>query len=82
MGGREIRLIDVPPGHEISVRGFSESISASNLAHLQAYGVVLGQKLFIQQQSPVTMVRFEHTELALDRDLAQNILVQDIDPVI
>lgn len=44
--------------------------------HLQAYGVSPGTQVEILQQSPLTILRSENTELALERWLARGILVR------
>jgi Fe2+ transport system protein FeoA len=43
---------------------------------LQAYGLCLGQHLHVVQQSPVTIIRAAHTELAMEKDLARSIVVR------
>ena len=45
------------------------------LNHLRAYGLVPGHCVRVLQHSPVTVVQVEHTELALEGDLARQIEV-------
>jgi Fe2+ transport system protein FeoA len=68
-------LADVPLGCSVRVAGFSPSLNPDRRAHLQAYGLVPGYQVLVLQQSPVTVVRVENTELALECDLAEEIQV-------
>lgn len=68
-------LADVPPGYCARVGGFASSLSPEQLTHLQAYGLVPGHWVRVLQHSPVTVVQIEHTELALEGDLARQIRV-------
>jgi Fe2+ transport system protein FeoA len=68
-------LADVPPGYCARVGGFESSLSPEQLTHLKAYGLVPGHWVRVLQHSPVTVVQIEHTELALEGDLARQIRV-------
>ena len=68
-------LADVVPGCMAHLAGFDPSLPAGQQAHLQAYGLVPGHWVRVIQQSPVTVVQIEHTELALEAGLARHIHV-------
>jgi Fe2+ transport system protein FeoA len=42
---------------------------------LQAFGVVPGHRVRVLQHSPVTVVKIDYTELALENDMARLIQV-------
>jgi len=69
-------LADVPAGCSAEVVGFSAGFPLDRRAYLQSYGLVLNYSVQVVQQSPVTIVRLDHIELALENDLARGILVQ------
>lgn len=73
-----LTLLDVPRGYRAKVVGFAESIPLARKAHLQAYGLTPGHRVRILQQSPITIVQIEHTELAIEWDLAERIRVDDV----
>ncbi len=68
-------LRQVSPGKRVRVAGFSPRLSTERRAHLQAYGVIPGHWVQVTQHSPVTVVRIEQTEIALESGLASEILV-------
>jgi len=70
-----ITLADVPPGWQAEIIGFSDSFPADRKAYLQAYGLVLHQQVQVVQHRPVTIIRLDHVELALENDLASGIQV-------
>jgi len=71
-------LFDVPPGTRTRVLGFSPELTKGRKAHLQSYGLMPGNWVSIIQQSPVTVVKIDHLELALEHDLAQKIEVEEV----
>jgi len=73
-----LTLSDVPPGYWAKVVGFREEISLARRAHLQAYGVVTDEWVWVLQHSPVTVIQIDQTELALENSLASEIEVQNI----
>lgn len=77
--GYEATLADVPAGCKAKVMGFKQHLPADRLSHLQAYGLTPGHKVRVLQHSPVTVIQIEHTELALERDLAKAIQITDIE---
>lgn len=69
-------LAEVLPGEMVKVTAFAESISSDHRVHFIAYGLQPGTWVEILQQSPVTIIHFDNTELALERDLTRAILCQ------
>jgi Fe2+ transport system protein FeoA len=72
-------LADVRPGHAAMLKDFSANISPQRWAHLQAYGLTPGRQVQVVQHRPVTVVRVEYSELALEDELARQIGVESID---
>lgn len=70
-------LAGVKPGQQAKVVGFSSAIPADRQAHLQSYGLTPGRLVRVVQHSPVTVIQVEHTELALDTEIAREIRVQE-----
>jgi len=68
-------LAEAQPGRCLRVMGFLPGLSAERRTHLQAYGVIPGHCVRVLQQSPVTVVQIEYTELALENDMARLIQV-------
>lgn len=73
-----LTLSDVPPGWRAKVVGFGDGISPARRAHLQAYGLVPDDWVWVVQHSPVTVIQIDQTELALENSLASQIEVQHI----
>ncbi len=76
---RGLSLADVPAGCRVRVLGFAEGFPPDRRAHLQAYGLVPDYTAKVLQQAPVTIVKIDHTELALENELAALILVKILD---
>ncbi|MFM8322440.1 MAG: ferrous iron transport protein A [Chloroflexota bacterium] len=74
--GAALNLADVTGGQEVYIQGFTASMPGERRAHLQAYGLTPGQRVCVLQRRPVVVVRVEHTELALEPDLARQIQVE------
>lgn len=70
-----LTLADVPPGCTAEFMGFADSFPADRKASLQAYGLVVNHKVQVVQHAPVTIIRLDNIELALERDLARGIKV-------
>ena len=68
-------LADAQPGRCLRVRGFLPGLSPERRTHLQAFGVVPGHRVRVLQHSPVTVVKIDYTELALENDMARLIQV-------
>jgi Fe2+ transport system protein FeoA len=73
-------LNDISPGRPARIAGFSDDIAAQQREYLQAFGVVAGRTVRVLQQSPVTVVRIEHLELAIESELAARVTVEAYDP--
>lgn len=71
-------LAELKPGQPARVTGFSARLDPDRKVHLQAYGVVPGRLVKVSQHSPVTVMQVEHTELALERDMARQIEVERV----
>lgn len=69
-------LVSVPAGKQVKIAGFTPESSEDLRERLLAYGLIPGQVIRVQAQRPVTVVVIEHTELALERVLAQRVLVE------
>jgi Fe2+ transport system protein FeoA len=68
-------LADVPPGCRASVIGFAPA-GGQRCEQLQAYGLSPGHRVRVLQQTPVTVVQVDHTELALETDVARAVWVR------
>lgn len=77
-GSSSISLADVPPGARAKVVGFSGDFPIERRVFLQAYGLNPNYPVDVLQHSPVTVIRVDYTELALERELAQGIQVKII----
>jgi Fe2+ transport system protein FeoA len=56
-------------------------VSAVPLAQreqLHGYGLLPGRVLRVMQRTPVTVVQIEHTELAIEAEVAQAVLVDEL----
>jgi Fe2+ transport system protein FeoA len=74
----DLTLSDVPPGWQAKVVGFRGGIPPARRVHLQAYGLVPNDWVWVMQHSPVTVIQIDQTELALENSLASEIEVQHI----
>jgi Fe2+ transport system protein FeoA len=72
----QLTLADVPPGCQVRITGFCAGLPAERRAHLAAYGMNPGYQAQVLQNSPVTVIRIEHVELAMEVELACEILVE------
>ncbi len=68
-------LADLHPGDRASILGFSPAIAAERLYQLQSYGLLPASHIAVVQNWPVVVVQVEHTELAIENDLACQILI-------
>jgi Fe2+ transport system protein FeoA len=69
-------LADVPAGAQVRIVGFCPGLSPERRAHLLAYGMTPGYEAKVLQKNPVTIIRVEHVELAMEIELACEILVE------
>jgi Fe2+ transport system protein FeoA len=77
-GEQAVTLAEVPQGWQAKVVGFSGALPAARRAHLEAYGLIPSYPVRVLQHSPVTVIQVDHTELALERALADEIQVKII----
>ncbi len=73
-----LTLLDVPVGCHVMIEGFAEDITPARKSQLQAYGLVPGYWVEVLQQSPVTVVKIDHSELAMENDLARQVRIVDL----
>ncbi len=69
-------LADVPPNTTAVIAGFRPGAPPDRCEQLRAYGLAIGRSVRVVQQSPVTVIEVDHTELGLERDLADQIYVE------
>jgi Fe2+ transport system protein FeoA len=69
-------LAEISPGRRAKIQNFSANVSPDRQAHLFAYGLLPGRSVQVLQHRPVTVVRIEHFELAMERELAAEIKVE------
>lgn len=74
--GTDRTLTDIAPGDSGVVKGYCSSIPRPRREQLEAYGLSAGRRVFVVQHAPVTVLRVDHTELALEAELAAAILVR------
>jgi len=72
-------LADVRPGDQVRIVGL-EGLSEASRSMLQALGLCPGRYVEVIRHSPVTLVRVEHSELALEAETARRIRVQSEGP--
>lgn len=72
----QMTLADVPPGSHAKVVRFKADFPPDRRAYLQSYGLVMDYWVQVVQHSPITIVRLDHLELALESELAGGIIVQ------
>lgn len=67
-----VALSEVPPGCTVTVERLDD-LSESRREQLQAYGLSPGRTVDVVQQSPVTVIRVEHIDLAFEHSIARGI---------
>jgi Fe2+ transport system protein FeoA len=72
-----ITLADVTPGSTAKIKGFCEKLPKDRCSHLRAYGLAPGHLVKVLQHSPVTVIQIDHTELAIELELACEIQVEE-----
>ena len=73
--GFPLTLLDIPVGCHGMIEGFSADIRPARKSQLQAYGLVPGYWVEVLQHSPVTVVKIEHSEVAMENELARQVIV-------
>ena len=72
----EATLATCPPGARVLIDTV-DALPEAERERLAAYGIVPGSSVHVVQSSPVTIVRSEHLELALERGIARAIAVAE-----
>lgn len=75
---RPCTLADVPSGCRARVTGFTEALIKGRGTYLQAYGLMPGHWVRVLQHSPVMVVEIDHTELAMEREMAMEVNVDEV----
>jgi len=70
-----LTLADVPPGSRVRIEAL-DGLSTGRCHQMQAYGLAPGRWVKVVQQSPVTVVRVEHLDLAFESAIAHGIRVE------
>jgi len=73
-----VSLADLQPGRRARVL-YIKPKNHERLHRLTAFGLTPGVELELHQQRPAYCIRYEGTELALDRDVAEDIFVAPIE---
>ena len=68
-------LGEFPRGARVRIGHFDESLDAETRLRLLAYGLVPGEWVTIVQHRPATILRIEHTEIAIENHIAKRIPV-------
>ena len=71
------RLSGVPAGTTVIVTGFDE-LSPALRQSLLAYGILPGRPVRVIACSPVLVLEVEHTELALETEIARAVMVREV----
>jgi Fe2+ transport system protein FeoA len=69
-------LAGLRPGQEANLVSFSPEIAPERMNQLQSYGLLPGCLIRVLQNWPVIVVQVEHTELAVENDLARQIFIR------
>jgi hypothetical protein len=72
----QITLANVPPGCIAKVIRFAADFPPDRRAFLQSYGLARNYWVQVVQHAPITIIRLDHLELALENELASGIIVQ------
>jgi Fe2+ transport system protein FeoA len=72
-------LAEVCPGAQVRVIDL-KGLSAPSRAKLLALGICPGRCVEVIRHSPVTLVRVEHSELALEAELASGVKIELVQP--
>ena len=73
--GQASTLANAPLDTWVVVTKYLPGMPPKRYAQLRAYGLAPGCKVFVLQHTPVTVIRIDHLELALERSLVNEIQV-------
>ncbi len=68
-------ILGVRPGESVDVTAFAQAMTPEQVALLRTYGIDLGRAVTVMQHRPMTVIQVDHTEVALESELAALILV-------
>lgn len=68
-------LAQAQTGQQVTIKGFA-NLSTDHRQHLQAYGLLPGRTVRVLAQRPVTIVLVEQTELAFEKEISSQVLVE------
>jgi len=68
-------LASVSAGSRAVVTRYLPGMPAERYAQLRAYGLAPGCQVFVLQHTPITVIRVDHLELALEHSLVKEIQV-------
>jgi Fe2+ transport system protein FeoA len=68
-------LAHVSAGSRAVVTKYLPGMPAERYAQLRAYGLAPGCQVFVLQHTPITVIRIDHLELALEHSLVKEIQV-------
>lgn len=68
-------LARVSAGSRAVVTKYLPGMPAERYAQLSAYGLAPGCQVFVLQHTPITVIRLDHLELALEHSLVKEIQV-------
>ena len=71
----EAILINFQPDTSVVVTGFDD-LPADQSHYLRSYGIIPGRTIHVLAQKPVTIIRIEQTELAIEECIARKILAR------
>jgi Fe2+ transport system protein FeoA len=69
-----VSIIELKPGDRARI-GSLLSVNKGHLRKLTVFGILPGVEIEVLQISPTYVLRIEHTQLALDSEIAKNIFV-------
>jgi Fe2+ transport system protein FeoA len=76
VGEAQVTTLDyVSAGSRAVVIKYLPGMPAERYAQLRAYGLAPGCKVFVLQHAPITVIRIDHLELALEHSLVKEIQV-------
>ncbi len=71
-------VLAVRPGDSVQVEAFGETMSEQHGALLRTYGIDIGRSIRVVQHRPMTVLEVDQTEVALESELAELILVRAV----
>ena len=74
-GKRAVPLTHIPVGREVEIEGFAD-MQASRLTQLSLFGLTPGSLIEVLQRHPSPVIRIGETELALAKEIMEQIWVQ------